>query len=260
MIGIAVALLVGGVTVSQQTKMGRQIDARLDWNSRTIVIREQATTNRLQVLDENVAECLSGSLLLWGSQDLVSNGLASIGEMCGRTMEIGGMLIDGKASVRSDCPTWQEILSCSAVDTNGIQNLFHAASVSNDIRSQIESSVDCRDYGSFNSVEDAKTFRLLTKGGDVLYLRFNTMASKCMCHKRFAMRVYNATGKWVWQELDEVYGKCDVYVGDVNDDGKDDIVIRRESHDPARVLLWTQTNQEGRKRGQEEPTRLRSSR
>jgi len=36
--------------------MGKQIDARLDWNSRTIVIREQATTNRLQVLDENVAE------------------------------------------------------------------------------------------------------------------------------------------------------------------------------------------------------------
>jgi hypothetical protein len=84
--------------------------------------------------------------------------------------------------------------------------------------------------------ESAKVRYAIGKVGEV---RFNKTVALCMCHSRFAMRIFDAEQGYVWEDVDNVYGSFVTMVFDFQGDGIDEIVILREDHDKGVVLVFS---------------------
>jgi hypothetical protein len=74
--------------------------------------------------------------------------------------------------------------------------------------------------------------------GDAGSLKFNPSTAYCMCHSRYAMRLFDETGEYVWENQDNVYGNHYPVVYDFQNDGIDEIVIFREDHSDESLLIF----------------------
>lgn len=66
--------------------------------------------------------------------------------------------------------------------------------------------------------------------GKVGKVAINRTTAFCMCHNRFALRVFDSTGCFIWEDQTNVYGAAFVAVADLTGDGTDEIVVYQEEH------------------------------
>lgn len=70
-------------------------------------------------------------------------------------------------------------------------------------------------------------------------LVFNRSAGLCIFgHNCFGLRICESSGKWFWEDTDNVYGNCLLAVCDMNEDGVDEILIDRNDHGVTSYLLY----------------------
>jgi hypothetical protein len=69
-------------------------------------------------------------------------------------------------------------------------------------------------------------------------LKFNPSTAYCMCHSRYAMRVFDESGEFIWDNQDKMYGDYYPLVFDFQNDGIDEIIIFREDHGEESLLIF----------------------
>ncbi len=69
-------------------------------------------------------------------------------------------------------------------------------------------------------------------------VRFNKAASYCMCCPQYAMRVFDRNDRFIWEEVNDVFGEYYPMVLDFQGDGVDEIVVYREEHGKASILVF----------------------
>jgi hypothetical protein len=69
-------------------------------------------------------------------------------------------------------------------------------------------------------------------------IRLNRTTALCMCHDRFAMRVYNDQDEYVWENQTDLRGTCHLLAADLNQDGQDEIVVYQGDHGHSELLVF----------------------
>lgn len=72
--------------------------------------------------------------------------------------------------------------------------------------------------------------------GKIGILVFNRTVNYCVCHNRFAMRVYDETGRFIWEDLDNIYGGCLIAIHEMDD--VDEMIIYRDDHGEIEFLIY----------------------
>lgn len=72
-----------------------------------------------------------------------------------------------------------------------------------------------------------------------LLLDFNKTTAFCMCHSRYAMRIFDKDGKYIWEDLNNIHGYHYPMVCDFLNDENDEIIIYREDHGQASILVFS---------------------
>ena len=77
-------------------------------------------------------------------------------------------------------------------------------------------------------------------------LRFDRSTAYCMACDRFTMRLVDAKGQSIWEDIENVYADCKVAVTDEDNDAVDEIVIHRNDHNfKIHTLKWERNLQQG---------------
>jgi hypothetical protein len=218
--------------------IGTTVDVRLDCATQKAIISGLPSVNGVVIVSDAATEYLCRGLTRYGRREVVDKGCAVLREMDGFPLEGRNMLLQGQGLSSTNCPTWDEVLLCAASSSNMVPVFVREESKSGDFEESLASCFTDKKDQNLRHGKGLKVVELKGGEGDRYFLVFNVLSARCMCYSRFAMRVFNARGKWVWEELNEVYDSCEVYVGDINGDGADDVVIRREGHTPLTYLLW----------------------
>jgi hypothetical protein len=52
----------------------------------------------------------------------------------------------------------------------------------------------------------------------------------CMAHHRYAMRLWNSAGDFVWENLNDLFASCSIVINDLDGDDIDEIIVHRNDH------------------------------
>ncbi len=69
-------------------------------------------------------------------------------------------------------------------------------------------------------------------------VRFNKAGWHCQCCPQYAMRVFDWQDTFIWEDVSNVFGRYYPMVVDFQGDGVDEIVVYREEHDDASILVY----------------------
>jgi hypothetical protein len=95
--------------------------------------------------------------------------------------------------------------------------------------------VGLRDYSKFDF---NKSFNQKIKvNNDSLNLKVNKYSIFCRCYSRYALRLYNQD-KYIWQDVENVYGVLQIYLFDLNKDHSEEIYIFRRGHNGLFLLIY----------------------
>ncbi len=78
-------------------------------------------------------------------------------------------------------------------------------------------------------------------------LKFTKTVPLCMDYSRYAMRIFNGNGnRFVWEDLDHIYGIFRTAIFDFDGDGVDEIVVIREDHGHVAILVFGATGNDAK--------------
>ncbi len=69
-------------------------------------------------------------------------------------------------------------------------------------------------------------------------VRFNKAGWHCQCCPQYAMRVFDDQENFIWEDVSNVFGRYYPVVVDFQGDGVDEIVVYREEHHDASILVY----------------------
>ena len=69
-------------------------------------------------------------------------------------------------------------------------------------------------------------------------LRLDKVCAFCMCHDRFAMRIYMGDNLYIWEDTSNAYSVCSTRVIDIDGDGMDDILMLRNDHGKCHLFVY----------------------
>jgi hypothetical protein len=69
-------------------------------------------------------------------------------------------------------------------------------------------------------------------------VRINKSTGYCKVHSRFALRIFDEKDRYIWEDLENLYGECRLLVHDFDGNGTDEICCYRDDHGRGTLLVF----------------------
>ena len=96
-------------------------------------------------------------------------------------------------------------------------------------------------YNAETKEEDQpERWRVILGQGKTGTLHLDKVCAYCMCHDRFALRLYMDAYLYIWEDTSNAFCRCSTWVMDIDGDGMDDILMLRNDHDKCHLFVYRQ--------------------
>ena len=97
--------------------------------------------------------------------------------------------------------------------------------------------------------DQPERWRIIVGQGKTGTLRLDKVCAYCMCHDRFALRLYMDAYLYIWEDTSNAFCRCSTWVMDIDGDGMDDILMLRNDHDKCHLFVYRQNTKGAQQSG-----------